>query len=412
MRRFVVFAGISAIAAGGALVGVASPASSGGGSQSVFSFVEGGGGQDCVVAEGVENLTISAFGAQGGATSNAGGLGGRVVATVPVTAGETLKVFVGGTDGTNGGGGAGDAVTGSDGKTGGGASDVRRTPYGAIDRIVVAGGGGGGGGQGFSAGGTGGGGGDGSAADGGSAGAGGQGGQGGYSGGFGGPGFAGGANGAPGTTGQGGAGGNGEYDGGGGGGGGATGGGGGGGNSDFSSGAGGGGGGSSAVLASLDPPSFTTGVREGNGLVTISPACASFGAQPDGQVRKGTSLPFQGVGVYDPPTVQKITTNVPGNTQTFQYRVENDGDAPASFTLSASPGAPKIVPKYLVGATNITAELVAGTYVTPELDPGERITITLNLNAKNATNGTKYSFTLNASDGTLTDRTTATVKIT
>src|SRR5690606_20990659 len=89
--------------------------------------------------------------------------GGRAQATVPVTAGETLHVYVGGmgqslgtgaspgagTGGWNGGGDVYDFVTppnqseGISG-TGGGASDVRRG--GDLDgRLVVAGGGGGGG---------------------------------------------------------------------------------------------------------------------------------------------------------------------------------------------------------------------------------------------------------------------------
>ncbi len=66
-----------------------------------------------------------------------GGLGGESLATVAVTPGEYLTLAVGGTNGFNGGG-AGSA-------SGGGASDVRRTPFGLSDRLVVAGGGGGGG---------------------------------------------------------------------------------------------------------------------------------------------------------------------------------------------------------------------------------------------------------------------------
>jgi hypothetical protein len=111
------------------------------------------------VPAGVTQLQVDMFGAQGGIydVSNCatGGFGGRTQATIAVTAGETLVVHVGGAgatyDGTwpdsgaggyNGGGdGRVDSVAGSRG--GGGASDVRRAPYGLDNRLVVAGGGGG-----------------------------------------------------------------------------------------------------------------------------------------------------------------------------------------------------------------------------------------------------------------------------
>lgn len=112
-----------------------------------FSFT--GTSQSFIVPCGVTSLTVDVRGAQGGGAS--GGNGGRTQATLPVTAGETLNIYVGGKPtvqlgpgGFNGGG----AVTalpcggGSDGWPGGGASDIRRgTTF--TDRLIVAGGGGG-----------------------------------------------------------------------------------------------------------------------------------------------------------------------------------------------------------------------------------------------------------------------------
>lgn len=115
------------------------------------------------------SIVVEALGAAGGEGTlqaggpAAGGLGGRALATIPVTPGETLNVFVGGqgksidmnpspgagTGGFNGGGdvfdfatppGQSEGVSGS----GGGASDVRRGLT-LADRLIVAGGGGGGG---------------------------------------------------------------------------------------------------------------------------------------------------------------------------------------------------------------------------------------------------------------------------
>jgi hypothetical protein len=100
-------------------------------------------------------ITVDAFGAQGGTGDLAGGLGGRAKATIPVTGGETLFVFVGGMGGTYqddgpggfNGGGATMNLTGSSGASGsgGGGSDVRRVMADLSSRVVVAGGGGGGG---------------------------------------------------------------------------------------------------------------------------------------------------------------------------------------------------------------------------------------------------------------------------
>jgi prepilin-type N-terminal cleavage/methylation domain-containing protein len=106
-----------------------------------------------VIPAGQSFMVADLSGAQGGASIHGtGGLGGRIRANVPVTAGETLRVYVGGQGGTstagfNGGG----TPTGSTGG-GGGATDIRRDSldgtvgnWSLNDRILVAGAGGGGG---------------------------------------------------------------------------------------------------------------------------------------------------------------------------------------------------------------------------------------------------------------------------
>lgn len=115
-----------------------------------------GGIQTFTVPCGVDSITISCWGAQGGAGANgaptvsqtggAGAMGGYAQATFPVTAGSTFNVFVGGqgatpTGGFNGGANGGTQNAGG----GGGASDVRFNGTSESDRIIVAGGGGGGG---------------------------------------------------------------------------------------------------------------------------------------------------------------------------------------------------------------------------------------------------------------------------
>ena len=118
-----------------------------------------------VVPSGVSHINVTVNGAQGGGGQGngcEGGPGAVVTATLPVTAGETLYIEVGGDGGDvetvagagvagSGGGGVGGLVgSGFGGGGGGGASDIRALP--AADalspsdtRLVVAGGGGGGG---------------------------------------------------------------------------------------------------------------------------------------------------------------------------------------------------------------------------------------------------------------------------
>ena len=114
-------------------------------------FVYSGVAEDWTVPAGVTEVRVAAWGAQGDAAdaglSDRGGRGGFAEATLAVTPGEVLRVFVGGagvdrSGGFNGGGTGGS--TGGGG--GGGASDVRQGGVALADRVVVAGGGGGAGG--------------------------------------------------------------------------------------------------------------------------------------------------------------------------------------------------------------------------------------------------------------------------
>lgn len=119
----------------------------GGTTTATFNFT--GAQQSFTVPSGVTTITVDAQGAQGGAN---GGLGGRAVATIPVTPGEVLEVWVGGRPtqeigpgGFNGGGAVVIEPCGSGPSyswPGGGASDIRRGS-GYANRLIVAGGGGG-----------------------------------------------------------------------------------------------------------------------------------------------------------------------------------------------------------------------------------------------------------------------------
>ena len=134
--------------------------------QKAVTFTYTGGPQTYTVPVGVYSLSVDASGASGGdglnylnTSTGSGGRGARVRATLAVTPGETLSLYVGGvgTQGPQGasaggagynGGGNGGVNGGGRGGGGGGASDVRRSaaaPSTALaERLLVAAGGGGG----------------------------------------------------------------------------------------------------------------------------------------------------------------------------------------------------------------------------------------------------------------------------
>jgi Glycine rich protein/RTX calcium-binding nonapeptide repeat (4 copies) len=109
-----------------------------------FNFT--GAAQTWTVPAGVTEATFDLYGAQG--SGLAAGLGGRATATISVTPGASIQVNVGGQGGTLGAGGfnGGGNATPPDGDNiegGGGASDIRIGGTALTDRLLVAGGGGG-----------------------------------------------------------------------------------------------------------------------------------------------------------------------------------------------------------------------------------------------------------------------------
>lgn len=117
------------------------------------TFVYTGAAQSFLVPAGVCAVTVNMYGAEGADAGGSivAGKGGRTTATIAVTPGESLGVYVGGTPtgdeilgGFNGGGDAGIGTNNeSRGEGGGGGSDVRQGGSELSDRVVVAGGGGG-----------------------------------------------------------------------------------------------------------------------------------------------------------------------------------------------------------------------------------------------------------------------------
>ncbi len=111
-------------------------------------FTTPGGPFTYTVGPGVTAIGIDMAGAQGGKSqSSAGGKGGRVQATLAVTPGQVLNIYVGGVGtGNNNSSGAAGGVNGGGngyyfGGGGGGASDIRIGGTALTNRIIVGGGG-------------------------------------------------------------------------------------------------------------------------------------------------------------------------------------------------------------------------------------------------------------------------------
>jgi hypothetical protein len=129
--------GGSSVAAGGFIYSIGGTAFNG-------QIYDTQGTDTVTIPTGVTSITTKIWGGGGGgggggdatAVGGAGGAGGYVTATIPVTAGETLNIYVGG------GGSAGTNVNGGTGGGGGGYSSI----YRSTTPLVIAAGGGGGGG--------------------------------------------------------------------------------------------------------------------------------------------------------------------------------------------------------------------------------------------------------------------------
>lgn len=108
--------------------------------------------------------------------------------------------------------------------------------------------------------------------------------------------------------------------------------------------------------------------------------------QPDGRIRLGSG-PWRGNNMYTdyPVPWQMEQARIKGgHGKNFYVTVQNDGLVPDSFRVAGSTDVGSIITtidpmkvRYFRGyhGAEITDEIVAGTFVTPVLDPGQKFLI-------------------------------------
>ena len=138
--------------------------------------------------------------------------------------------------------------------------------------------------------------------------------------------------------------------------------------------------------------------------------------QPDAQIAVDGGR-FVGNDVYN-TSGQKQTksqTVQPGKTASFSIKVSNDGLSADSLSLKGAGSTGDYTVTYLEGATNISAQVVAGTYVLDNVARGASRTITMKVKvAGTAAVGHSKSFLVTATSsgaGSPKDSVQATVKV-
>ena len=143
-------------------------------------------------------------------------------------------------------------------------------------------------------------------------------------------------------------------------------------------------------LTNGTPYSFTVTATNGVGTGPASGASAPVTPKapvvrrPDGRIRLGTGA-FVGDNVYNTTGAGQSRTGsaAKGKTITFGISIQNDGSGADRFKVKATGAAASAYTvKYFHGTTDITAAVVAGSYLTPSLAPGATYLITARVTVK------------------------------
>lgn len=134
---------------------------------------------------------------------------------------------------------------------------------------------------------------------------------------------------------------------------------------------------------------------------------------PDGLLRKAAS-PWRGNDVYGAATRQSVRERVRRtHTSAWRWRVQNDGERADGFRLKGTGSNRRFQVRYLSDGVDVTHAVVAGTFRTATLQPGQSATLLVKVTpTRRAPSGRTHSVTMRATslgDATRTDRVAALV---
>ena len=118
-------------------------------------------------------------------------------------------------------------------------------------------------------------------------------------------------------------------------------------------------------------------------------ACVEGTYQADGRIRKGGGA-YVGNNVYNDDGAGQARSGsaAPGSKVTFSISIQNDGDFADRFDVHATGSASSMYAvTYWRGTTNITSAVVAGTYRTASLAPGDSTVIKAKVKVKASATG-------------------------
>ena len=128
------------------------------------------------------------------------------------------------------------------------------------------------------------------------------------------------------------------------------------------------------------------------GALRRTTGCFPFGAldvvhQPDGRIRGGYTSAWKGNDIYNTTSLHQKAVGgmyVPpaGEVHKFRISIQNDGTVTERIKVKAAGSGQGWKVQYFDGTTNITPDVLAGTFRTPSLSSGHEYLITAKLTTR------------------------------
>jgi Arylsulfotransferase (ASST) len=123
---------------------------------------------------------------------------------------------------------------------------------------------------------------------------------------------------------------------------------------------------------------FSVTAKDGAGNTTTTTRTYHVGTyQPDAQIKVASGTQYLGGNIYRSIVKQRIhqTIAASGKTAIAKARFQNDGTKADRISILGTAGTARFLVSYFAGSRNVTARVIAGTYKTPSLAPGETFTL-------------------------------------